>query len=72
VPVPGGVGVREAVFVALVDALPTGVAATVAVTARFCFVLVDGGGAALGALSWRRFGPRLPSAGERRDAPTSC
>jgi uncharacterized membrane protein YbhN (UPF0104 family) len=64
VPVPGGIGVREAVFVALVGGLPGGVAATVAVTVRLCFLVVDGGGAALGALSWRRFGPRLPSAGE--------
>jgi uncharacterized membrane protein YbhN (UPF0104 family) len=67
-PVPGGVGVREAVFVALVGTLPGGVAATVAVTARLCFVLVDGGGAALGALSWRRFGPRPRLAEEDRDA----
>jgi glycosyltransferase 2 family protein len=68
VPVPGGIGVREAVFVASVGTLPSGVAATVAVTARLCFVLVDGGGAALSALSWRRFGPRLPPAQEERDA----
>jgi glycosyltransferase 2 family protein len=66
VPVPGGVGVREAVFVALVGTIPRGVAATVAVTARLCFVLVDGGGAALAALSWRRFGPRLPPADDNR------
>jgi glycosyltransferase 2 family protein len=68
VPIPGGIGVREAVFVALVGTLPSGVAATVAVTARLCFVLVDGGGAALGALSWRRFGPRLPPAERDHDA----
>jgi glycosyltransferase 2 family protein len=66
VPVPGGIGVREAVFVALVGALPSGVAATVAVTTRLCFLLVDGGGAALGALSWRRFGARCPPAEEDR------
>jgi glycosyltransferase 2 family protein len=62
VPVPGGIGVREAVFVALVGSLSGGVAATVAVTARLCFLLVDAGGAALGALTWRRLGPRLPPA----------
>ena len=59
VPVPGGIGVREAVFVASVGTLPSGIAVTVAVTACLCFVLVDAGGAALGALSWRRFGPRV-------------
>lgn len=60
VPVPGGIGVREAVFVASVGALSGGVAATVAVTARLCFLLVDGGGAALSALSWRWLRPRFP------------
>jgi uncharacterized membrane protein YbhN (UPF0104 family) len=46
VPVPGGVGVREAAFVAAVSGLDSGVAAAVAVVARAMFVLVD----ALGAL----------------------
>lgn len=45
-PVPGGIGVREAVFVALATSLPTGVAATVAIVARLLFVTVDAAGAA--------------------------
>ena len=55
VPVPGGIGVREAAFVAVVGTIPTGVRATVAVAARLCFILVDAGGAALGAMAWRRW-----------------
>jgi uncharacterized membrane protein YbhN (UPF0104 family) len=46
VPVPGGVGVREAAFVALAG-LPTGIGATVAIVARILFMLVD----TLGAVS---------------------
>jgi uncharacterized membrane protein YbhN (UPF0104 family) len=45
VPVPAGAGVREATFVALAG-LPVGLAATVAVTSRLLFLVVD----ALGAL----------------------
>lgn len=59
-PVPGGIGVREAVFVALATSLPTGIAATVAVTARLVFITVDAAGAALtsGVLTRRRRGRR--------------
>jgi len=46
VPVPGGIGVREAVFTATVS-LPSGTAATVALVARLGFMLVD----ALGAVA---------------------
>lgn len=46
-PVPGGVGVREAVFVAVVPDLDSGIAALVAVMARLVFVLVDAGGAVI-------------------------
>jgi uncharacterized membrane protein YbhN (UPF0104 family) len=53
VPVPGGVGVREAAFVAAAGSLDPGIAATVAVAARLAFVLVDAGGAALGSLALR-------------------
>ena len=60
VPVPGGIGVREAAFVALVPTIPTGVRATVAVVARLCFILVDAGGAAIGAMAWRRWPQRRP------------
>lgn len=45
-PVPGGIGVREAVFVATATTIPAGVAATVAVIARVLFIAVDGLGAA--------------------------
>jgi glycosyltransferase 2 family protein len=49
--VPGGIGVREAVFVASATSLSSsGVAAAVAVVARFVFVLVDLGGAGLSTL----------------------
>lgn len=51
VPVPGGVGVREAVFVALTPELDGGVSAAAALTARLLFVLVDGVGAAA-ASAW--------------------
>jgi hypothetical protein len=54
VPVPGGVGVREAAFVATASSLDPGIAAAVAVAARLVFVLVDVGGAALGSLVLRR------------------
>lgn len=47
VPVPGGVGVREATFVAACGLDPS-IAAVVAVVARLCFVTVDAFGAAGG------------------------
>lgn len=53
IPVPGGVGVREAVFVALAG-LPPGVGVATAVVSRLLFVVVDTGGAALGAVALRR------------------
>ena len=61
VPVPGGVGVREAAFVALVGgSVPAGVRATAAVVARLAFMLVDALGAVLGAAAVRRLGSRVP------------
>jgi uncharacterized membrane protein YbhN (UPF0104 family) len=57
IPVPGGVGVREATFIAACGLSP-GVAAVVAVLARLCFVLVDTLGAAIGTLALR---PRTPA-----------
>lgn len=51
VPVPGGVGVREAAFVAAAGALDPGVAAAVAVVARLVFIAVDTSGA-LAASAW--------------------
>lgn len=63
VPVPGGVGVREAVFVASTPSLDPGVAAAVALIARLLFVLVDGSGA-VAASAWLARavdrGPRPP------------
>lgn len=53
VPVPGGIGVREAAFVALVGGgIGSGTRAAIAVTARLAFMLVDALGAGIGAL-WR-------------------
>jgi uncharacterized membrane protein YbhN (UPF0104 family) len=63
--VPGGIGVREAVFVAAAGTIPTGARATVAVAARLCFILVDAGGAALSAMAWRRWPPRVQPTEER-------
>lgn len=61
VPVPGGVGVREAAFVALVGgALPAGVRATIAVVARLAFMLVDALGALVGAAVVRRWDAASP------------
>ncbi len=55
VPVPGGIGVREAVFVALVGgALPAGTRGAIAITARLAFMLADTAGAAVAALLLRR------------------
>jgi uncharacterized membrane protein YbhN (UPF0104 family) len=54
VPVPGGVGVREAVFVAAAGALDPGIAAATALAARAIFVLVDALGALFGSLALRR------------------
>ena len=51
VPVPGGVGVREAAFVALAPTMAPGVAATTAVAVRLVFVTVDSVGA---VVSWHR------------------
>ena len=49
VPVPGGVGIREAVFIATLAGATSGEAATVAVVARVVFILVDVAGWAIGA-----------------------
>lgn len=53
IPVPGGLGVREAAFVAAVGGLGSGVAATVAVAARLSFMTADLLGAALATALWR-------------------
>jgi uncharacterized membrane protein YbhN (UPF0104 family) len=56
VPVPGGVGVREAAFVAVAGTMPGGVAESTAVLARLIFIAVDAAGAVLSA----RRAPRPP------------
>jgi uncharacterized membrane protein YbhN (UPF0104 family) len=56
VPVPGGVGVREAAFVAAAGSLDPGIAAATALAARAGFVVVDAIGAAIGGLALRRGG----------------
>lgn len=53
VPVPGGVGVREAAFVAAAGSLDPGIAAAVAVAARVMFVVVDATGAIIGSATLR-------------------
>jgi glycosyltransferase 2 family protein len=47
IPVPGGLGVREAAFVAAATSLGSEVAATVAVASRLVFIAADLGGAGL-------------------------
>lgn len=54
IPVPGGVGVREATFIAAVGGLAAGVAPATAVVARLVFVAVDAAGAAILAPRARR------------------
>jgi uncharacterized membrane protein YbhN (UPF0104 family) len=54
VPVPGGVGVREAAFVAFATGLAPGVAPATAVIARLVFVAVDAAGATVLAPRVRR------------------
>jgi uncharacterized membrane protein YbhN (UPF0104 family) len=49
IPAPGGIGVRESVFV-LTSGLPSGDAAAAALLARVVFIVADGVGALLGAL----------------------
>ncbi|MEO6317433.1 MAG: lysylphosphatidylglycerol synthase transmembrane domain-containing protein [Acidimicrobiales bacterium] len=63
VPVPGGIGVREAAFVAAAASLDPGVAATVALVARALFVTVDAGAAALGSATIRRARSRNSATG---------
>lgn len=61
-PVPGGVGVREAAFVALVGGtIPSGTRAAIAIAARLAFMVADAGGAAICALGLRRWHPSFPS-----------
>jgi len=66
-PAPGGIGVREAVFVA-VAGIAAGPAAAAAILARVLFVLIDGTGAGVGWLVLRATEPSnnvLIAAGRR-------
>ena len=54
VPAPGGLGVREAAFVAASGSLDHGIAATVAVVSRLIFMVVDATGAAAVSMLRRR------------------
>jgi glycosyltransferase 2 family protein len=54
VPVPGGIGVREAVFTATATSLSPGVAAATAILARLVFITVDLGGSATTAMLVQR------------------
>jgi uncharacterized membrane protein YbhN (UPF0104 family) len=49
IPAPGGIGVRESIFV-LTSGMAAHDAAAAALLARLAFVVADGAGAALGAL----------------------
>jgi uncharacterized membrane protein YbhN (UPF0104 family) len=66
VPVPGGVGVREAAFVAAAGSLDPGIAAATAVVARALFVVVDALGAGIGAAALRS---QPEDAADRDDQP---
>lgn len=65
VPVPSGVGVREAAFVAAAG-LPSGVGATAAIVARVMFMVLDASGAAIAPVLARRRAP-LTTTGAPRD-----
>ena len=60
VPVPGGVGVREAAFVAAAGSLDPGIAAATALAARAMFVAVDALGAVIGSAALRRGDDQTP------------
>lgn len=62
-PAPGGIGVREAVFVAVLGSLPGDVTAVVAVLARLLFMVTDAAGALVASALWRG-APTESDAGE--------
>jgi uncharacterized membrane protein YbhN (UPF0104 family) len=57
VPVPGGVGVREAAFVVAADSLDPAIAAATALVVRLLFMAVDAVGAAIGSTTAVRTRP---------------
>jgi uncharacterized membrane protein YbhN (UPF0104 family) len=68
VPVPGGVGVREAAFIAAAGSLAAGPAAAVAIVARVLFVATDG----LGALASSTWLARQRTGGSSEQAPVNA
>ena len=74
IPTPGGIGVRESAFTAMVTLGP-GIAVTTSLVARLIFMLVDGAGAALAPLLLRTKVPTVATNSEplapthTRDAP---
>lgn len=69
IPVPGGIGVREAAFVAAAATLAPDLAATTAIVSRLCFIAVDLVGAGLVVSIPRLTGSRTASPSEPRDVP---
>ena len=69
IPVPGGIGLREAAFVAAAVSLPSDVAAATAITARLCFIVADLIGAGSATLIRRFNGTRRASPEPPPDAP---
>lgn len=66
IPAPGGIGVREAAFVAAATSMAPDAAAATALTVRLVFVLADVVGAALVVLLIRRRPGTSPTAGRTR------
>lgn len=70
VPVPGGVGVREAAFVAAAGSLDPGIAAATALAARAIFVAVDALGAMAGTVAMRKSERGERPGGEHEGGPS--
>lgn len=69
IPVPGGIGVREAAFVAAAAVLAPDVAAATAIVSRLCFVAADLLGAGIVVVWPALSGTRRTSPSAPRDAP---
>lgn len=70
VPVPGGVGVREAAFVAAAGSLAPGIAAATAIATRAIFIAVDAAGALIGSVEISRAARAGDPAGEHEGGPS--
>jgi len=72
IPVPGGIGVREAAFVAAAVSLAPDAAAATAIVSRLCFIAADLIGAGI-VVAWPAIsGIRRTSPSAPRDAPPSA